>query len=527
MSMGERIDAISVRQAATPELGKPVEIVATAAPSKGSAGEETDAKSEATEDERQEAKNQASKLVAFVQEHAELFHDGNRDVFALTKDTREVLRLGGTPFKDWLMAGFYRETRKAAKDQAVREAASVLTGIGREEGDAREVHTRVAFHHGAYFLDLAEEGKGRVVKICLGSWEVVEDPPVYFIRPGAMRPLPEPQRGGTVDPLWNIANIPEDARLLVLAWLCESLRPETPFPLLELIGEAGSAKSTTHKAIRLLIDPNKAPLRTVPRNRDDLAVTAGESWVFSIENVSHLTPDLQDALCTLATGGGFSKRKNYTDAEEIVLDTKRPTLLNGIAVAITAQDLVNRTISIELPSLTGENIEEPVLWQAFEAEQGRILGALLDIFANALLRLSDVRLPSNLTDTRLISFLKLGVAVAEACGQPAEAFLFPFQERRQEAVSRTLDASPVGTAIQTWFERHPQGQEGTPTDLLRLMEKPLNCDYWPHGPKQFSDQMRRIAPALRTVGIECRALTKEEGGHTRRGNLWKIRPCTA
>jgi len=75
--------------------------------------------------------SQASALVAFVEEQADLFHDQNGEVYAETKDVRETRRLDSRQFKDWLVAHFYKKSGKSARDQSTQEALSTLAGLGR------------------------------------------------------------------------------------------------------------------------------------------------------------------------------------------------------------------------------------------------------------------------------------------------------------------------------------------------------------------------------------------------------------
>ena len=461
--------------------------------------------------DEQDKTSQTSKLVEFVELHAALIHDMNGDVYAQYKLSKEVRSIASATFRDWLAASFYEATGNAVRDQSVREALSTLAGRGRIHGECREVHVRVAAHDGDYFLDLAEEGQSRVVRITAGSWEVISDPPVMFLRTKTMRPLPMPELGGDISDLWRIANIPEECRLLVLAWLCECLRPDTPFPVLELIGEQGSAKSTTQTALRKMLDPNACDLRGVHQKVEDVYVSAGANWLASYENISHLSAPMQDALCTLATGGGFAKRKLYSDAEESVITVKRPIVLNGISVAVTAQDLVDRTVSVEMPAIS-ERYEITTLWAEFEKNYGKLLGALLTLMAGALQLLPDTHLPKA-DRPRLAEFARLGVAIETATAQPAGTFMRQFNARREEAIDRTIDASPVAAAVVEWFEKNKEGRTQTVKEWLNTLDyfKPSYCDAWPRSTRGLGDALRRAAPALRQKGIECHAQPKLAG----------------
>jgi putative DNA primase/helicase len=50
-------------------------------------------------------------------------------------------------------------------------------------------------------------------------------------------------------------------------------------------------------------------LRALPRSERDLAIATGNAWVLAFDNLSGIRDWLSDALCRLATGGGFATRQ--------------------------------------------------------------------------------------------------------------------------------------------------------------------------------------------------------------------------
>lgn len=458
-----------------------------------------------------ERESQSSAIVRMIEETFNLFHDQNKDVFAQNKVSGEVYAINSRSFKDCIVARFYDETKKAARDQSLREALITVSGMGRHSGELRTVNLRTAHGGGTYCLDLCIPGNSSAVIVRPGKWLTVDKPEALFIRPESMQPLPVPVPGASLELLWSICNIPQSQRLLVTTWLIECLRPETPFPILELIGEQGSAKSTTQRNLRRVIDPNACDLRAAPKCVDDIFVSAGVCAVVSYENLSHLPPAMQDALCILATGGGHAKRKLYSDADETIIHVKRPVVINSIVVVITQQDAVDRAVSVDLPVIH-DRVEVSNIADRFEELHPRILGALLDVFADALTHLPSVMIPAKYRP-RLIEFARLGIAVEKAVNAQPGEFMRQFNTARQEALARTLDASPVASAVLDFIASEPDGIAAPVKQIMTHLEphKPSGNDSWPRSPKGLGDALRRAAPALRQTGIECQYLGKVGG----------------
>jgi len=82
------------------------------------------------------------------------------------------------------------------------------------------------------------------------------------------------------------------------------------------------------KMLRALVDPNVAPVRSLPREERDLFIAASNGPVLAFDNLSALVPWLSDALCRLASGGSFAVRQ--LTPEEVLFDAARPVILNGI-----------------------------------------------------------------------------------------------------------------------------------------------------------------------------------------------------
>jgi hypothetical protein len=470
----------------------------------------------APEMDTEERKSQLDIALSFALEQVELFHDANKVCYAKRLNNGYVWRLTSQAFKDYLFAAFHQTFDKALRSQNLTEVINQLSAIARCERERRDVHCRVAEHEGDYYIDLCENNSTRAVRWGAAGWQVINEPPVDFVRTDAMQALPEPKAGGNLNVLWQVCNIPQAQRWLFVTWVIDAWRPDTVYPGLELIGEQGSGKSTTADIARRLIDPSSCNLRSAPKNNEDIFVTAGVNHVVAYENLSHLPSGMQDTLCVLTTGAGHAKRKLYSDSDEHVINVKRPWLINGISACVTQQDLVDRTISIECPVIKTRSIERQqrdLFLQAWPA----IFGALLEIACAALKHIPGITLPEE-NRPRLIEFCLLGMGITKHLFGDADYFLQRFIEERKDIIGRTIEASPVCLAVVALMEKS-EVIEGPLSDIMLALSafKHSGTDAWPKTAKGLGDTLRRSGAALRQLGIECRSLGKV-GSHVK----WRI-----
>ncbi|MFM7009980.1 MAG: hypothetical protein ACKO0Z_11730 [Betaproteobacteria bacterium] len=477
------------------------------------------------------ADNYHDMILAVARTHATFAHTAEGAGIALieVEGHREVHALNSPGFDEWLRGQVYAAHEAGIPDQAMKTGLGTLAAMGKYDGPRIETHMRCAFHDGAYYLDLCND-TWQAVRIADDAWEVMDRPPVYFTRTKSMRPLRTPEGAGDVGLLWQHVNIPEDARALVLTWLLDAMRPNTAYPVLELCGEQGAAKSTTQRRLRALIDPNEAPLRSRPKDTEALYIAANNSHVVSFENVSSLTPEQQDALCILSTGGAYAARQLYTNGSEHVVSAHRPVVLNGIVALATAPDLLERVIAVELPTIAAkQRRDDQTLEAAWQRDYPSIFAGLLTLFSKALALLPSVRIPEKM-QKRMLDMQQLGEAVAIALGGTSGDFSKRLNALHDDSLARGLESYGIAAAIQILADRPrpsrttsgkklPDVWSGTVLELLNAINDMPNLDRsnWPRSARHLTSQIKRIMPGLRSVGIKI-----EHKGKTRNGAVMEI-----
>jgi hypothetical protein len=466
---------------------------------------------------------QADLLIELAQD-AELFHapDGTGYADIQVNGHRETWLIRSKGFRRWLTRRFFEATEGAPNSEALLAAINVIEARAHFDAPQRTVHVRIAGADGKIYLDLGDE-TWRAVEIDAEGWRVVDKPPVRFRRAAGMLALPVPEPGGSIEVLRSFLNVrTENDFVLVIAWSIACLRDRGPYPVIVLSGEQGSAKSTFSAILRALLDPNAAPLRTLPRDDRDLFIAANNGHVLAFDNVSGMPAWLSDTLCRLATGGGFATRQLYTDGDEVLFDACRPVILNGIEDIVTRPDLADRSIFLNLEPIPDEKRRpEADIWRSFNNERPRILGALLDGVVEGLRRLPDTRLPGL---PRMADFAVWATACEQAYW-PAGTFWAAYASNRDEAIAGVIGADPVAAAVRTLMGDRTEWR-GTASELLAALsetagERVARAKDWPATPRGLSGRLRRAATFLRKVGIEIAFLRT---GHECARVIWITRP---
>lgn len=468
--------------------------------------------------------SQADKLVALASD-AELFHTpGNHDsegyATVFIHGHKETWPISSKGFRRWLNRLYWERQVKVPGSQAVQDALNVLAGMAVHDGGAHPIAVRLAEQDGAIYLDLANPA-WEVVEIKKSGWQVLSSSPVKFIRRRGMLALPTPIRGGNVNELRSLVNLRQDsAWVLYIAWLIAAFRPGRPFPVLCVNGEQGSAKSTLCKMARALIDPNEVPLRRPPREERDLMIAATNSWVVAFDNLSGVPPALSDALCSLATGGGFSTRELYTDGDEKLFNAVRPIMVNGIEDLATRGDLLDRAVTLTLQEIPeNQRRDEDEVWREFEHIRPRVLGALLDAVSAALNNRPRIRLARK---PRMADFATWIAAAEPALPWQSGQFLSAYYDNRNATNDLVLETSIIAMPIVSLVAMQSIWQ-GTVRELLQELEthhtdeKTRKRKEWPTSPRKLSGDLHRVAPNLRRSGIAV-----SFGGHTKKGTVVTI-----
>jgi hypothetical protein len=476
-----------------------------------------------------------SNFVTRLLNEIELWHDESDEPYAtlVQHGHKENWRISkkSPAWRRYLSKTYYETTNCLIEDLTLGQISTLLEGKAVFDYPAHKVYRRVAEHDGKIFFDLCN-ADWKAVEIDADGWRIIDASPAKFRRGKAMQPLPIPvkSQGKTLRKLLEpFLNLKEEHWPLILVWLSAALRPRGPYAIVKLLGEQGSAKTTTARVLRKIIDPNAAPVRAEPREARDLMIASNNGWCICYDNLSTIPAWLSDALCRLSTGGGFGTRQLYTDEDEIIFDAMRPIIVTSIEEIGTRSDLMERSLILDLPSIpeTSRRTEKK-FWADFDKAQPEILGALLAVVSSGIRNLPVVEKKTDVELSRMADFQQWGEACEESLGLAPGQFAEAYAANREAATQLILESQAVCAALMKLIQASKllkkPNIECNATVLLDQLhgqdEKLARSPGWPKTSRVLSQILRRVAPNLRQVGII--AVQDTRGGGMKKEKIWRI-----
>jgi hypothetical protein len=305
-------------------------------------------------------------------------------------DHKEVLKIESGKFKRLLLRLFYNNVGHVPSQNMIDNWVHIFHAFADFEGPTYQLSSRVTSYNGDICYDLTNE-MWQCVRISNSGWEILDSTPIpLFVRHNQTAQV-LPNRNYNPDifdrflQIINAATGSQERQILLKVYIVSLFIPEIPHVILVLHGEKGSAKTTLQTLIKLLVDPSKPRLLTIHNDRSEFIQQLAHNYVAYYDNVRG-TPDwLSDGACKAVTGVGQTKRKLFTDDDDIIYEYKRCLGFNGINLSLTEPDALDRSIMIDLETIDkSKRKQESEIIAEFQILRSDLLGYILDILVKVL-----------------------------------------------------------------------------------------------------------------------------------------------
>lgn len=441
-----------------------------------------------------------------IEAEAELFLNQYKEEYAWVpveepEPHHECVNIGSKDFQFWLLKLCERRSDEIPRPGTLRDACNILKLQAIRNGQ-RDLSNRTAFVDGKILIDQATRN-GKVIEVDLNSWKVIAPEQPYFVRLKHQLPLPEPVTGGNWNELFRFLNLDDPSeQLLVLAWLLSAYHPNVQSPILQLIGPQGSAKTTSSRRLRSMIDPSVTAMLG-ETEADNLFQTFHHHAVPCFENVADFNRRTADMFCRAVTGTGIERRKLFTDQDQVLYEFRRPIIINSIGIPSLRPDFLDRSLVIHCKRMETFQLLEK-LDEEFESIRPKLLGSLLTLLSKTLSLLNEIPADS---EFRMADFARFGRAVARAVGKSTDDFDSIYRTNIAEQTADLLDNSLLA-AVLVEFSKEKAYWSGSATDLhKKLVPIAKRLEFFgtkaklPANARWLSSGLSELAHALKAKGL--------------------------
>lgn len=424
----------------------------------------------------------------------------------LNNGQNRFYKIADKSFERFLISKYMQQHHDCPNPEALKKVNMMVDALAHESGEKHNLKYRVAKYEGCLYYDLCRDD-WLLVKVTPSGWSLSNKTPILFRRFSNHKPEQViPSNRGDAKKVYNYILIKESQRFLFLVWLVSCFIEGIEHPISNFHGSQGSSKSTLSRMVKAIVDPSVLEVVSFPKAITEMVQQLSHHWLLCYDNIGNLTDWQSDALCRAVTGDGFSKRKLYTDDEDIIYSFHRCLCLNGINVPSVKADLLDRSILFELDRIPKESMKEKsVLWSEFKNDLPIILGGIFDVLSKAMDIYPTIQLNGLY---RMSDFTRWGCAIAEAIqlGGSAE-FLKQYGENIETQNEEAISGNPVALAIQHLINQDLM-YEGLVKNLHKELKKvafrnglDTRSKEWPKNEKALGRRLVTAKANLEQAGI--------------------------
>lgn len=407
-------------------------------------------------------------------------------------------------------SAYKKRTGEYLSDKECLEEIGFLKLYAFETKLSRNLEQRMAYRetNDTFFYDL-DAFNGKAVKITAKGYKIVRTPSKTFLQNDTYKAQVKPDKTAVAEELprllkahFTLQN--QDQLLLLSTYLVGAfMSPVVKCPVLIFIGDKGSSKSTIMRRIESIIDPKYTDLTGVSNSNADLQIQLANNRFVSIDNVSRLSQKTSDLLARAITGGSASKRKLYTDNEEVFLNLRCLVAINGIHLFAKSNDLLDRALLFRLKRISPTKIkEESEQDKTFAKDLPKIMGAIFDSVSRVMADKKPVEFHRKI---RMVDFFDAAIKIGRTFGLEDEKMSRIIWKNHEEVNKQSLQENLVAQCLQEIMSDRTE-YTGSVTELLHDLhmvaeDNSIRTSFLPGQPNVLSRKLNEIKSNLEEEGI--------------------------
>lgn len=419
---------------------------------------------------------------------------------------RRTMPADSPEFRRWLLAEYVKRTGGTASREAINTLAFTCEARAQSSGKRHDLWVRAARVDDAFWIDLGDE-TWSAIKITKSGWSIELEPPILFRRHKHMKPLSVAAHGTKedFDALKKLLPLKEENDLLL--WSVTRITqhfPGHPQPIEMIYGAQGGAKSTLTIISRRIIDDSSIALLTMPHDRNELIQQLNHHYVPAYDNVHGLSQAQSDAICRAVTGDGNSKRSLYSNDDDFVYSHRRCPMFNGLNLAGTAPDLLDRAITYRCERIPKTQRKRQELIETKFNELLPKVRAFIYETAVKALQLAPQVPETNLP--RMADYARYGEAAAQALGYEPGEFLRAYEANQQNLSKTSVQENLLGDLILAYHDKAGDF-DGTPTEFYKKLQEHaaneninLKTENWPKDVSAMSRDLTKLSTPFADMG---------------------------